>query len=498
MLQRPRVRLALGALSLVVLAWLPYLGTLSHPLLRDDRTLLDNPWLLREADAGSVFAHDYWYGSRHEQSDLYRPLTVLSLVWNARWKMSATSFRAVNVGLHALCGLIAGWTLLLLFRRAGVERAGLAAWCAAALFVVHPLASEPVLFAVGRADILALALSLWAFALSIGEGGAPRAVASALVFLAALFCKESAACWLLVAAGWVLVERGDPGRRRRALATLVAWSLALGAFLTIRAAAVGWAVNEPPWVDNPLALLDAPARVANALLIFPRYLGKLVWPGTLSVEYGYDQIPTTAPWPWGLAAAIAVLALWAAAAFGLRRLAEPGLWLWTFIPLTFAVTGNVAFPIGVIFAERLGYPALLGACGLAGLLLVRLSQRRAVVVLVVAGLLLLAGARTVRRGDDFRGHRALVEATAEASPRAVKALANYGRALLQAGRPREARSRLERALEIWPRYPRALSLMADTELALGDPARAEDYRRRAREAYREVRAGLTARGPRSP
>ena len=145
LLQRPRVRLALGALTLLVLACLPYLGTLSHPLLRDDRTLLDNAWLLREADAGSVFAHHYWHGSRHEESDLYRPLTVLSLAWNARWKMSAASFRSVNLGLHALCGLVVGWTLLLLFRRAGVARAGPAAWIGAALFVVHPLASEVVL-----------------------------------------------------------------------------------------------------------------------------------------------------------------------------------------------------------------------------------------------------------------------------------------------------------------------------------------------------------------
>jgi len=69
--------LALAALAL--LAALPYLGALGSPLLHDDRTLLDNRWLTTEANPVSVFAHDYWFGTKHEQSDLYRPLTVLSL-----------------------------------------------------------------------------------------------------------------------------------------------------------------------------------------------------------------------------------------------------------------------------------------------------------------------------------------------------------------------------------------------------------------------------------
>jgi len=484
----PRVRRTLGALVLAALAGLPYLATLSHPLLRDDRTLLDNDWLIREAGPAEAFAHHYWHGSRHDASDLYRPLTVLSLAWNARWRASAGSFRAVNVALHALCTVIAGWTLLRLFRRAGVERAGPAAWCGAALFAVHPLASEAVLFAVGRADVASLALGLLGFAVLLGDGGAGRVAIAAIAFFAALGFKESAACWPLVLAGWAFVERRDPVRRRRALAGLAAASGALAAFVAARAAAVGWGVATPPWVDNPLVLVDGPTRVANAGLLFARYLGKIAWPATLSVEYGFDQIAVVAPWPWGVVGACGVALAWTAAAVALRRMGPAGPWLWTFIPLTFAVTGNVGFCIGVMFAERLAYPAVLGACGIAGLALARLPVRTGIVAAIAAGLVLAAGARTAYRGRDLAGHRELVAATAAASPRAVKALSNDGRELLRSGRPREALDRFERALAIWPDYPGALALAADAWQALGDPVRAQDYRRRADEAWREFRA----------
>ena len=71
-------------IALAVLALIPYLGAIHAPLIYDDRTLLDNSWLVREAGPVSVFRHDYWFGTKHERSDLYRPLTVLSLAWNAR------------------------------------------------------------------------------------------------------------------------------------------------------------------------------------------------------------------------------------------------------------------------------------------------------------------------------------------------------------------------------------------------------------------------------
>lgn len=197
--------------SLAALAALAYVGSLAHPLLYDDRTLLANSWLEREADALSVFSHDLWYGTRHAGSDLYRPLTVLCLAWNLRLAPSRIGIRSVNLLFHVLVTLLVAAMLRAVLRayrsvptREQPRRAGELSFvpCAgAALFAVHPLGSEAVLWAVGRAELLSAGFGLGAFALFLTDGpGRRRAWArlggSLALFLLALLSKESAAAWL--------------------------------------------------------------------------------------------------------------------------------------------------------------------------------------------------------------------------------------------------------------------------------------------------------------
>src|SRR5262249_38252197 len=148
-----------------------------------------------------------------------------------------------------------------------------AAWIAAALFAVHPLASEAVLFAVGRAEIAALALGAVAFGLfaTLDRGGRLPGARLALpipAFLAAPFFKESAASRLAIGAAWVALRPPAESPPARALALRATGHVAaLGVFLAARVAAVGWGPHEVPLVDNPLAGAPGATRVANAVLL---------------------------------------------------------------------------------------------------------------------------------------------------------------------------------------------------------------------------------------
>jgi hypothetical protein len=488
----PRSTLVAAA-ALVVVAVLPYLGSLRYPLLHDDRTLLDNTWLARDADLGSILSRDYWHGTDHAGSDLYRPLTILTLAWNLRAGAGAMPFRLTNALLHAAVALLVWWTLARVLRILGGpagggldERPSIPAWIGAALFAAHPLASEAVLFAVGRAELLAAAFGLLAFQAALESGraraGGVLAVAlSAVLFLLALVSKESAAAWIAVLIGWRLAEWHARSARRNRIATvLIVWSGVLILFLAARARVVGWRPASPPWIDNPLVAVDLATRAANAVRLQAIYYLKMIAPLRLSVDYGFDQIPVLALIPWGATVMMAGIAAWAGAAWALARWSPAALFLWCFTPLAFAVTGNLLFPIGVVLAERLAYVPLIGACGLLGFLIWRWSPNPVIRVGIVVAGLIAAEARTAERSRDFRDLVTFVEATAAASPRAVKALANVGRTRLRTGHVHEAIDPLQRALQIWPDYPRALSLMADVEDRLGNSAAAEDYRRRAR------------------
>jgi hypothetical protein len=266
---------------------------------------------------------------------------------------------------------------------------------------------------------------------------------------------------------------------RSRLARIAPPFLALAAFLALRFLVIGKGVDVPPWIDNPFVRVDAVTRIANAVLLQARYLFKMIFPAQLTVDYGFDQVPVLSLLPWGAILAVAAIALWAWVFILLKKRSTAAAFFWAFVPVAFAVTGNFAFPIGAIFGERLAYLPLAGFCALAGLGLASLSWPASRALAAVGILVVALGARTALRSRDFGSLVALNEATAAASPRSVKALANQGRTLLRTGKPREAIAPLERAVAIWPDYARALDLLSQAHAATGDAVRAGEYQARA-------------------
>jgi protein O-mannosyl-transferase len=437
-------------LTFAALGSIAYFASLHNPLIYDDRTLVDNAWLAKDAGPVSVFRHDYWHGTKHEASDLYRPLTVLSLAGNLRVAPSREAFRIVNLVFHIGAVLAVFW----FFETIATRRA---AWIGAALFAVHPLGSEAVLWTVARAETAAATLGCVAFVLFVKRK--PSWLAALAVFGALCF-KESAVVWLLAGAVWVAL---DPSKERGSLKSdlmrAIPHVIALAIFLVLRGAAVGWARLPVPFVDNPLAGAGAATRAVNAVLLFADYVWRMVWPAKLSVEYGFDQLPVLPILPWaGLAAAAFALLVLGVVVVLHRRGQRTAAFLVAFIPCAFAVTGNLVFPIGTIFAERLAYTPLIGCCGLAGLAIGAIPKP-VVVHAVVAGLLVAGIWRTSVRCTDYKDAATLSEATAAASPRAVKALVNAARTRMRQGRAAEAIPLLERAVAIWPDYVRARELL---------------------------------------
>jgi tetratricopeptide (TPR) repeat protein len=315
-------------------------------------------------------------------------------------------------------------------------------------------------------------------------------VLSVGAFFCALCFKESAAAWLVIGAAWVALRPKEDREPAKRIAVDVAGYLAaLAVFAALRASVVSSSPTSPPFIDNPLAGAGAATRAVNAVLLFARYVGKMLWPNTLSVEYGFDQLRVVPLLPWGAIAAAAIVGVVVASVVTLRRKGHAtAAFLCAFVPCAFAVTGNLVFPIGTIFAERLAYLPLAGFCGLAGLALAEIP-RAAWRGATVGVLLLACGARTIARGADYRELATLSEATVSASPRAVKALANAGRTRLRQGHPELAIPLFERAVAIWPDYAKVWGYLADAYAASGDENRAADAKRRASEAASQAPAG---------
>lgn len=473
--QRSALRARLAATAIALLAALPYLNGLDGEFVFDDVGVIrDNPQIQRDPPL-ALFVTTY------EPGALYRPLTMLTYVANARLDRAPRGFHAVNVALHLAVSLL----VLALARRLLADP--WAAFAAAALFAVHPIHSEAVTGIVGRAELLAALgglAALLAFARALDQRGARRALwygASLLAFALGLLAKESAftVIGLVAVVHWRMAPQVRLGARLAALAPYVAVGLA---YLGLRVAVVGsLGLPVPPgMLDNPLAHTDALTRWRTALIVLWDYLALLTAPLRLSADYSLDQVTLATDWnARALAAVLLIGGLALGALLALRRQPELAVAAaFFFIPL--ALTANLAFPIGTIKAERLLYLPSVGWCLAAGWLLAALAAHRArVAQALLAVVLLLFGLRTAVRNADWHDELTLYAATVASAPASAKAHHNYAVALERDAQLDAAVAHYERALEIYPPYAAAAFGIGRAYAQRGDDAAALHWYRDA-------------------
>ncbi|MFN0242877.1 MAG: tetratricopeptide repeat protein [Planctomycetota bacterium] len=471
-------------LAVLAVAVLVYLNTLGHELVYDDKVIVQTPGMHDPWKLAALFGSDF-YGGTHAHVDLYRPLTAFSfaLNWWANGVFGAAGespflFHLTNVLLHA-----AASALVFVF----AERLALSRWAALAaalLFAVHPLHTEPVANVYARSELLAAAFGL-AF-LCLARGGRP--VLGALCLFVAVSSKESAVVFLPVA---LLLDAWMPagGPRLRGM-TLVLGALALGAWATLRAAALAGHDHahdeEVPFVENPLVALDAGGRIASALKVQLAYLRLLVLPTTLSSDYSFDQVAVAQsfadPHVLGL---IAIAVVGIAAAFLTRRTRPVIGFCVLAYAITWAATANVLFPIGTIQGERLAYAPSILACVLGAVLLDMLRERAGTnVFLAATGVLVVLGSvRTIVRNPTWKDEPTLFREQTISAPRSAKAHVNLGMLLSKEKDHAGALAAFERAAEIYPGHAQAQFRLGNELYFLGtDLARAEAAYRKAIEA----------------
>ena len=449
----------------------------------DPRYLTNNPHVqagltwegLRWACTGKV---DYWH-----------PLTWISHMVD--WQLygdRAYGHHLTSALWHALNAV-----LVFLVARRLTGAFWTSALCAA-LFAWHPLRVESVVWITERKDVMSgffFLLTVWIYT---GYAEKHRANdASALryygltlgAFACGLMCKPT-----LVALPVVLVLLDFWPLRR--------FASAAGAAPAEKSAT--WSTSARPWMGLllekvPLFLLSAAAsvvtillqedtgaftlslpfsaRLANAVVSVPRYLGKFFWPFNLTVCY-----PHPGHWPAaGVGAAGALVLAITGVAFWQWR-SRPWLltgWFW-FLAMLLPVIGLVQAGFQAM-ADRYTYLPIIG------LQLALLWMLRDVTLLGVTrwmriGLagLILAGcaARTWNQEKTWRNPITLFEHALAVTERNDMAHFFLGATLFAEGRINEAELHAKRAVEINPNYAADYDLLGDIQVKQGRIAEACD------------------------
>jgi len=354
-----RTERLLASLLVVAAGLLAWWGTWNGPFLFDDHpSFLEHPAML---------AGDWWgtaFGEHHTPL-ANRPLTCLSLVVDLTI-FGAGPFgpRLGNVVLHLTNALL----LLALVRRSllgpmlhrgfDARRATWLATAVAAIWVVHPLGADAVAYATQRSTVLFSFFLLVALLATTAAATSSRATQwrtlAVLATAAGMATKED---FVVAPLLLVLFERAFLVPSWSALRSRRGFHLALAATWIVLAASVA---NGPA---NPTVGYDfgKPITAWNWLTtqapVLVRYLGHVVWPGSL--RGAYDDVIVT-DWTDSLWAGAIVLLLLVGVVLAWRRTPWLGFLGATFF-LLLAPTSSVMPIVTEVTAERRMYlPMLAG------------------------------------------------------------------------------------------------------------------------------------------
>jgi protein O-mannosyl-transferase len=348
-----------------------YAVTLRGTYIYDDVAIVhEDPRVLQPAQFYKLWTQPFFASSVDK---LYRPLVSSSFaIENYLHGDRPWMFHGVNILLHALtCALVA----LFAARLAG----SVAAWVAGILFAVHPLHVEAVAGLVGRAESACAVFLLGGLLVFLRSGNLSRVRVGMILlcFLGAVFSKEQGVLFplLLVFAyplraktptltlppsTWGGKKPGEDLDERKQLKVLGAalCLICAGYFiLRERVASFSWDRNRLDWYVNPMILSAGRDRLLMPLALLGRYTRLLVFPTSLSIDYGGGVIGSVARLndPYLYIGAAALLAWIAMFIVAWRRRRFDVVFCLLSLGVCYGMIGNVISLIGTIFGDRLMY-----------------------------------------------------------------------------------------------------------------------------------------------
>lgn len=399
-----------------------YLPSLGNDFVYDDKGMIvAEPRPRGLADIVRVFGEPHVSGLPY-----YRPVMRASyLTQKALHGDVPEAFRAVNIAVMGAVALLAA--ALLRSRGFGVRRTPAA--LAAALFVLHPVASSCVYPILGRDTALAGALVL---AATVAWLRGHRAAATA-AFAVAIFAKEQSVMVPLLFAWADFCRVGsDPpeaGFSARSWIRRHAGSVAVLLFyLGVRVALAGDTESRLALAGHPLLpVLSYLYLLQVSIVPFAQLVyepGPLIW---------------FSPWRLGVVALVLVALAWACRRVGAPSRRAVGFWLgWviaTQLPTANWLVQETPFAERYAFLGTLGLPAIA-----AGLMSGRWHDagiRRLAVIVSVFAILVAAGV-SLQRARYFRDDQTFARQWLRFDPDSPDAHHALGMTLAQEGRFEEA------------------------------------------------------------
>ena len=445
----------------------------------DDKYVTDNP----HVQDGLTLRGVVW-AFRTGHFDNWHPLAWLS-------HMLDCQMFGLNAGAHHLSSVLihaANSALLFLafWRMTGARwRSGFVA----ALFALHPLHVESVAWVAERKDVLSTLfwmLTVGAYLRYVERPGRLRYLTALMLFALALMAKPMVVtlpCVLLLLDVWPLgrtrwAEPAEAGKSKTLVGRLVMEKIPF--FILAGASSVViLRLQHAGGEVTSLAELPMNVRVANALLSYVRYAGKMFWPDGLAPLYPFRS-------DWSATQVVgAFVLLFAVTVIVARQLrARPFLpvgWFW--------YLGTLVPVIGIVqagqqaMADRYTYVPLIGLFVIAAWVIpdrvVTTRSRRILVGAIAAALILPCAVVTSFQVKHWRDTVTLFRHAIRVTGGNDLMHTCLGMGLCREGKLEDGVAQFRRALELNPRYGNAHSNLGVALARLGRPDEALFHYREA-------------------
>ena len=443
-----------------------YLPAARYGFVQDDRAIIvANPAAHSVGAALAAFDDPYW--PRETAAGLYRPLTILSL--SLDWTVS----RGRPGWLHLMNALWHGLATVLLVAVLARWLPAIAAAAAGLVFAWHPVHVEAVASLVGRAELL-VAVGILGAVLAARRGWWVAAVLCAAL---AMFSKEHG----VIAGVVILLDRWlqPPGEKPYPAGFWIGLAIVTVGFVAAWMA-IGWVgENDAAAVFYGRGMFG---RLAIALPAALRALWLLVWPVSLSADYGPQVLPVRSGFSLAAVLGLGVVIGVPALAVWCRRRAPAIAFAAGLAALSYLPTANLFFPSGVVLAERNLYLAVALPSAVVGIGMVWLIARRGLrpAAVVVGLLVVVLGARSFDRLPAWKDNRSQLLTLLAEHPESYRAHGSAAAVLAGIGDTAGARREYRIADSLYAADPYLDVAHAIFLLSIGDTASAVPLIERAR------------------
>jgi len=476
--------------GLVALVWLVFGQTIKFPFINFDDP--EYVYEVPEINSGLTL-HNIQWAFTHWPSTNWFPLKNISHMLEFQFfGFNPGAFHFTNVFLHALATLL---LFLLLQRMTG------SSWRSAfvaAIFAIHPLRAESVVWIEERKDVLSgvfFMLTLAGYLYYTRKPSFGRYLTMSILFAAGLLSKPMLVTtpFILLLLDYWPLQRNQKSEIRSQKSEVQTWLRLVAEKIPLFVLSVTVAILTSLGIAPAHSAADQLpflARIGNAFVSYFVYIWQMIWPANLGVFYPYPQNGWLI---WQVTAAAAILVAITIVIFASRR-SYPYLlvgWLW-YLSMLLPVVGIIQVNLQA-HADRYTYLPQIGlylmiAWGVAGLLAPWHYRRQAIAfatIIVIAALTMTARVQAsywrdsetlwthtiAVTKDNYFAHASLadllmrrgrvneaIEHSEEAlrfRPGDADAQNNLGLALLQTGDVKRAVAHLQKALEIDPGHMNA-------------------------------------------